>query len=222
MSKVCSNWWCRTRPTSAPLSDAALVDAAGALARGENALCARKLAVMAELFARRTGLPGDARDQWWLDPQAAVAAELAAAVNVSHGLAVHQTHRGVALRDRLPRVAQLFEAGVVSDLVVRTIVWRTYLITDAAAMAAVDAALAARITRWGAWSAKKTETAIDALVDAHDPAALRRCREAAATPQRAVRVARRRGRHDHHLCPVERPGRGADRTIGRAVRARGV
>jgi uncharacterized protein DUF222 len=99
------------------LSDAALVDAAGALARGENALCARKLAVMAELFARRTGLPGDARDQWWLDPQAAVAAELAAAVNVSHGLAVHQTHRGVALRDRLPRVAQLFAAGVVSDLV---------------------------------------------------------------------------------------------------------
>jgi uncharacterized protein DUF222 len=56
------------------------------------------------------------------------------------------------------------------------------LITDEAAMAAVDAALAARITRWGAWSAKKTETAIDALVDAHDPAALRRCREAAATP----------------------------------------
>ena len=37
------------------LDDAALVDAAGALARGENALCARTLAVMAELLARRGG-----------------------------------------------------------------------------------------------------------------------------------------------------------------------
>jgi hypothetical protein len=94
------------------LDDAALVDAAWALARGENALCARKLAVMAELFARRTGLPADERAPWWIDPQAAVAAELAGAVNVRHGLAVHQTHRGVALRDRLPRVAELFEARV--------------------------------------------------------------------------------------------------------------
>jgi Domain of unknown function (DUF222) len=162
------------------LDDAALVDAAGALARGENALCARKLAVMAELFARRTGQPADERDQWWIDPQAAVVAELAAAVNVSHGLAVHQTHRGVALRDRLPRVAALFAAGLISDLLVRTIVWRTYLIDDAAAMAAVDAALAERITGWGALSAKKTETEIDALVDEHDPGALRRSREAAA------------------------------------------
>jgi len=164
------------------LSDASLVDAAGELARGENALCARKLAVMAELFARRTGLTADEREQWWIDPQAAVAAELAAAVNVSHGLAVHQTHRGVALRDRLPRVAELFDAGLISDLLVRTIVWRTYLITDEAAMAAVDAALAERITGWGALSAKKTESEIDALVDAHDPAALRRSREAASSP----------------------------------------
>jgi len=162
------------------LDDAALVDAAGELARGENALCARKLAVMAELFARRTGLPADEREQWWIDPQAAVAAELAAAVNVSHALAVHQTHRGVALRDRLPRVAEVFEAGLISDLLVRTIVWRTYLITEEAAMAAVDAALAERITGWGGWSANKTEAQIDALVDAHDPGALRRCRESAA------------------------------------------
>jgi hypothetical protein len=81
----------------------------------------RTLAVMAELFARLTGLPADERAPWWIDPQAAVAAELAVAVNVSHGLAVHRTHRGVALRDRLPRVAELFEAGLISDLLVRTI-----------------------------------------------------------------------------------------------------
>lgn len=47
-------------------------------------------------------------------------------------------------------------------------------------MAAVDAALAERITGWGAWSAKKTQAEIDAWVDAHDPGALRRCRESAS------------------------------------------
>jgi len=166
----------------AALDDAALVAAAGGWARAENAACARKLAVMAELFARRTGLPAGERELWWIDPQAAVATEIGAAVNVSYAMALHQTHRGVALRDRLPQVAALFEAGLISDLLARTIVWRTYLITDNDAMAAVDAALAQRVTRWGALSIAKTEAAIDALVDEHDPAALRRCREAASSP----------------------------------------
>jgi hypothetical protein len=158
------------------LDDAALVDAARGWARAENAACARKQAVMAELFARRTGLDAGERELWWVDPEAAVTAELAAAQHISRGLALHQTHRGVALRDRLPKVAALFEAGEISDLLVRTIVWRTYLITDETAMAAVDGALAEQVKAWGALSIAKTEAAIDALVDAHDPGALRRSR----------------------------------------------
>jgi hypothetical protein len=56
---------------------------------------ARKLAVMAEIFARRTRLASAAeRELWWIDPDAAVACELAAALNVSTGMALHQTHRG--------------------------------------------------------------------------------------------------------------------------------
>ncbi len=144
------------------LEDAALIDAVRGWARAENAACARKQAVMAELFARRTGLDADERELWWVDPEAAVTAELAAAQHISRGLALHQTHRGVALRDRLPKVAALFEAR---------------LITDPVAMAAVDAELAAQITGWGALSTAKTEHAIDALVDAHDPGALRRSRQ---------------------------------------------
>ena len=62
---------------------------------------------------------------------------------------MHQTNRGLALRDRLPKVAALFAAGQLSDLLVRTIVSRTELIEDEA-MAAVDAELAARVSRWGA------------------------------------------------------------------------
>jgi hypothetical protein len=163
----------------ASLTDAELVDAAGGWARAENAAGAHKLAVMAEIFTRRTRLSAGERELWWIDPDAAVATELAAALNVSTGMALHQTHRGIALRDRLPNVAALFEAGAISDLLVRTIVSRTYLIDDADAMAAVDAALAERITRWGSWSVKKTEASIDALVDEYDPGALRRATSAA-------------------------------------------
>ena len=123
------------------LDDAGVVDALREVTRAENALCARKLAAMAELFGRRTGCADAAeRDSWWLDPDAAVAAEIGAATGISQGLAMSQTHRGVALRDRLPAVATLFAAGAISDLLVRTIVWRTALVESPAAMAPGSAA----------------------------------------------------------------------------------
>ena len=165
------------------LEDAALVDAAGGWARVENAACARKLAVMAEIFARRTGLAAEERDWWWVDPAGCGGRrDRPPRSTISQGMALHQTHRGVALRDRLPSVARLFEKGLVSDWLVRTIVWRTHLITDPSAMTAVDSALADRIAGWGAMSIAKTEAAIDALVDKYDPGALRRCRESASSP----------------------------------------
>lgn len=168
-------------PALGELSARELVDAARGWARAENAAGARKLAVMAELFARRTGLAAEDREDWWVDPDAAVAAELAAALDLTQGLALAQTHRGVALRDRLPKVAALFEAGLINDILVRAIVWRTYLIDDATAMAAVDAELAEVITGWGPLSAPKVERAIDAIVDRHDPGALRRSRESGSS-----------------------------------------
>ena len=168
-------------PALGELSARELVDAARGWARAENAAGARKLAVMAELFARRTGLAAEDREDWWVDPDAAVAAELAAALDLTQGLALAQTHRGVALRDRLPKVAALFEAGLINDILVRAIVWRTYLIDDATAMAAVDAELAEVITGWGPRSAPKVERAIDAIVDRHDPGALRRSRESGSS-----------------------------------------
>ena len=101
----------------AGLDAAGLVEAARGWARAENAACARKQAVMAEIFACRTGPPAGEHELWWVDPEAAVAAELAAAANISRSMALHQTHRGVALRDRLPAVAALFEAGRIGDQV---------------------------------------------------------------------------------------------------------
>ncbi len=166
-------------PDLGSLTDAELVDAVVGWARVENAAGARKLAVMAEVFTRRTGLADKAeRELWWLDPDAAVACEVAAALNITSGLALHQTNRGLALRDRLPAVGALYEAGLISDVLVRAIVSRTYLIDDPDALAAVDGELAQRITRWGTLSQKKTVIAIDALVEQHDPGALRRTQQA--------------------------------------------
>ncbi|MEZ0343179.1 DUF222 domain-containing protein, partial [Mycobacterium sp. pV006] len=69
--------------------------------RAENIAAYRKLAVLAELFDRRTQLPSARdRENWFLDPDRAVAAELAAALGVTQGLALAQTDRAVALRDR--------------------------------------------------------------------------------------------------------------------------
>ena len=87
----------------AALDDAALVDAAAGWSRTENAACARKVAVMAELFARRTGLPAGEREDWWVDPEAAVGAELGATQNISTWMALAQAHRGIVLADRLPK-----------------------------------------------------------------------------------------------------------------------
>jgi hypothetical protein len=162
----------------AALDDAALIDAAAGWARTENAACARKTAVMAELFARRTGLPAGERELWWVDPQAAVGAELGASQNISAWMALAQAHRGVVLADRLPEIGALFEAGLISEMLVRAIEYRTALVTDEEAIARVDALLAAQVMAWGPLSARKTEHAIDAIVDQVDPGALRRSRKA--------------------------------------------
>jgi hypothetical protein len=162
----------------AALDDAALVDAAGGWARTENAACARKLAVMAELFARRAGLAAGERQDWWVDPQAAVGAELGATQNISTWMALAQAHRGVVLGDRLPKIAALFEGGLISEVLVRAIEYRTALVTDPEAIARVDALLAEQVSAWGPLSIRKTEQAIDAIVDRVDPGALRRSRKA--------------------------------------------
>ncbi|WP_193046185.1 HNH endonuclease signature motif containing protein [Mycolicibacterium baixiangningiae] len=157
------------------LSDAEIVAASAGWGRVESAAAARKLAAMAEVFRRRTGIDdAEERENWFIDPETSVLSELAAAHHITDRLASTQTQRGVLLANRFPHVAALFEAGLISDLLIRAIVYRTYLITDPDAMAAVDAALAEQVTCWGPKSQAKTEEAIDALVEIHDPAALRR------------------------------------------------
>ena len=148
--------------------------AVGAWARVENAACARRLAAIADELERLRAAEGSAeRELWCIDNWDAVAASVAAAQQVSLGVASHRLSVALELRD-LPRVAQVFAAGAISYRVVAAVIARTRLIRDRDARTKVDSALAARIGGWGPLSAAKTETEIDYWVDRYDPAALRR------------------------------------------------
>jgi hypothetical protein len=147
------------------------VGAAGAWARVENAACARRLAATADMLEARCSADGSAeREQWCLDNWDAVGA----AQNVSLGVASHQLMIAKALRERLPRVAEVFAAGQISYRLVNAIVYRTALIGDPEARANVDTELAAAARAWGSLSIAKVEAAIDYWVDRYDPDAVRR------------------------------------------------
>jgi hypothetical protein len=144
----------------------------------EAAASARRLAAIAELVRRRADGPTDCA-QWSCDNWDSMAAEVGAALHVSHGTASGQMYLSIALRDRLPNVTALFVEGAISARLVAAIVWRTDLIKDEAALAMADTTLAEEAIRFGPLSMAKTEQAIDAIVDRYDPAALRRTRAAA-------------------------------------------
>ncbi|WP_099037818.1 HNH endonuclease signature motif containing protein [Mycobacterium neglectum] len=161
------------------LVDAALTSrasaAVGAWARVENAACARRLSAMADELEAMLAADGcEEREQWCLDNWDAVASSVAAAQNVSLGVAAHQLLVADALRHRLPRVAEVFAAGAITYRMVAAVVSRTRLIKDTDALAKVDTEIAAHIVGWGSLSVDKTQTEIDYWVDRYDPAAIRR------------------------------------------------
>lgn len=158
--------------------DATVVAAIAECARVEAAAAARRLAATAELVHRHANGPTDCA-HWSCDNWDAMAAEVAAAQNISHVMASGQMYLAVALRDRLPRVAELFAQGAISARLAATIVWRTDLIKDPETLQLVDAMLAEDATGFGPMTANKTAQAIDAVVDQYDPGALRRTRTGA-------------------------------------------
>ncbi len=93
---------------------------------------------------------------WSCDNWDAMAAEVAAAQGISHGMASGQMYLASALRDRLPRVAALFAGGTVSARLAASIVWHTDLIKDPETLQLVDEKLAEDATRYGPLSANKT------------------------------------------------------------------
>jgi len=141
------------------------------------------------LETRLSAVDSAEREQWCLDNWSEVCAEVGAAQGVSGGVASNQLLVAKALRERLPRVEQLFTAGDVTYRLAYAIVTRTALATDPETMAKIDAAIAEHLLRWAGWSVAKTEKAIDYWVDRCDPHALRRTEVRARS--RGVTVDRR-------------------------------
>jgi hypothetical protein len=169
------------RPTVEELrnaDDAAVVAAITSFAQAEAAAAAHRLAAIAELVGRRANGPTDCA-HWSCDNWDAMAAEVAAAQGISHGMASGQMYLAVALRDRLPRVAALFADGTISARLATAIVWHTDLIKDPETLRLVDVTLAEDAARFGPMSVNKTAQAIDEVVDRYDPGALRRTRASA-------------------------------------------
>ncbi|MBX7431317.1 DUF222 domain-containing protein [Mycobacterium sp. Y57] len=146
-----------------------------ACSRLENAACAARLAAMADMLAAAHAADGSAeREQWRLDNWGAVCAQIGAAHAVTSGVASGLLTDALTLRERLPKLAAIFAVGRIGYRLVHLICARTLLVTDQAALRAVDADLAALLASPAAMSRHEAEQAIDALVARHDPFAVRR------------------------------------------------
>lgn len=158
--------------------DAGLVDVIDAATRAEATAAARRFAAIAELVGRHADGPTDCA-RWSCDNWDAIAAQIGAALNISHHQASYQMDQAMSLRDRLPAVGALFAEGRLSLRLVTAIIWRTGLIKDPAVLRVVDATLANDALHYGSLSVPKTERAIDAVVDRYDPVAVRRSQTSA-------------------------------------------
>ncbi|WAJ46305.1 HNH endonuclease signature motif containing protein [Mycobacterium sp. Aquia_216] len=151
----------------------------GDAARAEAQAAAARLLAIGDLFRLRLAQHGD-RAPWAADTCDAVAAEIAVTLGTSVAMGHSNLRYARAMHERLPEVAAIFRAGDIDFRLFRTIVFRTDLIVDAEALAAVDAQLAIKAPRWPSMTSWKLATEIDRIVATIDRDAVRRSREYAA------------------------------------------
>ncbi|CMH18210.1 Conserved protein of uncharacterised function (13E12 repeat family protein) [Mycobacterium tuberculosis] len=161
---------------------AAFIDRICSATRAENRAAAAQLVALGELFAYRWSRCGG-REEWVMDTMAAVAAEVAAALRISQGLAASRLRYARAMRERLPKTAEVFSAGDIGYLMFATIVYRTDLIVDPDVLAAVDAQLAANVARWPSMTKARLAGQVDKIVARADADAVRRRKEYQAQRQ---------------------------------------
>ncbi|RAU91030.1 hypothetical protein DQP58_21525 [Mycobacterium colombiense] len=154
----------------------ALIDEICGSARAENRAAAAQLVAIGKLFAYRLSRCAETED-WAVDTEAAAAAEVAAALRISQGLAASRLRYARAMRERLPKVGAVFRAGDIGYLMFQTIVFRTDLIEDVEVLAAVDAALAANLGRWPSMTRGRLGAQVDKIVAMADADAVRRRKE---------------------------------------------
>ena len=155
--------WYASRPTPA---SAALLDRIREAGRSEAQAAARRLVAVGELFVVRLRDSGEQAD-WAMDTWEAVAAQVAAALQCSIAMASSYLRYAMALRDRLPEVGKLFQAGDIDYRAFQTVVFRTDLITDADALMRVDALLAVRLSRYPSLTRGRLAAEVDQIGRAH-------------------------------------------------------
>lgn len=168
----------RQYPSSTPVS-VGLLEHIGAVARVENRAAAAQLAAIGQLFSYRLSRCSET-EEWAVDTEAAVAAEVGAQLRIGVGLAASRVRYARAMRERLPKVGAVFAAGDIDYRMFQTIVFRTDLIVDAEVMGAVDAVLAANVGRWPSMSQGRLGAQVDKVVAKADADAVRRRQERAA------------------------------------------
>ena len=114
------------------------------------------------------------RAEWVADLWDAIAAELAAALRISCALASSYMRDAEVMRERLPKVGECLAAGDINYAMFQVIAYRTALITDEKALAAVDAQVALRAPRWPSLTRGTLAMRIDAIVAEVDRDAIRR------------------------------------------------
>ncbi|QZT62521.1 HNH endonuclease signature motif containing protein [Mycolicibacterium austroafricanum] len=159
--------------------ESALIAAIEQCAREEAQAGARKTAAIAELVCSTVSWD-DEHDDWVYDCWAQTASELGAVLSLGQRRASGQMRIAIALRDRLPRLAERYLQGRVSAQVVSRICWRTRLVVDSQVWALLDGELATQAQRWGSLSEEALVRGIDAVIDRYDPDAVIRAKEVIA------------------------------------------
>ncbi|OBH95084.1 13E12 repeat family protein, partial [Mycobacterium scrofulaceum] len=167
------------RYPSRTAESAALLGQVSGWSRAENRAAAAQLTAIGELFAYRLSRCAEC-EEWAVDTEAAVAAEVAAELRISQGLAASRVRYARALRERLPKVGEVFKAGDIDYQTFQTLVYRTDLLTDPEVVAAVDATLAANVARWPSMTRGRLGAQVDKIVARADADAVRRRRKGAA------------------------------------------
>ena len=184
------------------VDDAGVVDAITAAARAQNAMCGRELAAIGELYARRAPEDDCDRLNWAIDGHENVVAEVAAALGISRGRARGRLRYAIALRERLPRVADVFARGLIDFRLMAAVVSRTELVDNPDLIAKLDAAIARHAPKWTRLSEPKLVERIDLWVLSVRPG----------------RQARRGRAHRRSLCRNRNHGCRVGRDLGAAAR----
>jgi len=155
------------------VDDAGVVDAITAASREENAACGRRLMWIGELYARRAPEDDVEKINWAIDGHANVVAEISAALNISRGRAASQLQYAIDLRERFPKVREVFAAGEIDFRMMAALITRGENVTDPEILAKLDAAFANWAPKWMKMSGPKLAERIDMWVEKFDPAGVR-------------------------------------------------